>query len=99
MSGIVTIRLCDVNQRLKPKACHGGGRWMSAGQKDEDKAPVTRMERLRLWLAGYSALEVIARRENDHLFRDAGMSRDEVRDSLRPWRIVGLLLLPRSGRE
>lgn len=60
---------------------------------------MSRLSKFRLWLAGYYELEVIASRDNDHLLRDAGLSRQEACDRLRPWRIVGLLLLPRSGRE
>jgi hypothetical protein len=41
----------------------------------------------------------VAYRDNDHLLRDAGLSREAACDDLRAWRIIGFLLLPRSGRE
>lgn len=80
----------------------GTGRTQSAtetGREIGAEVQISLRSRLRLWLAGYSALELIAARDNDHLLRDAGLSRDEARDSLRSLRIVGILLLPRSGRE
>jgi hypothetical protein len=79
-----------------------GERHLGKGENGDDgngERRLSRFSKVRLWLAGYSALEVVADRDNDHLLRDAGLSRDEAQDSLRAWRIVGLLLMPRSGRE
>jgi hypothetical protein len=70
---------------------------MDEGMRDE--RPVSRLARIRLWLAGYEALEVVAYRDNDHLLRDAGLLHEAALDDLRAWRIIGFLLLPRSGRE
>lgn len=76
---------------------------MGEGGNDDkqprDGRPASRLSRFRLWLAGYYELEVIGDRDNDHLLRDVGLTREEARDALRPWWIIGLLLLPRRGRE
>ena len=79
------------------------GNWKTQGAAEavlqrKAEASLSPVSRLRQWSAAYGALELIAGRDNEHLLRDAGLSRDEARDSLRPWRIIGSLLLPRSGR-
>ncbi|PZM13687.1 hypothetical protein CPY51_12415 [Rhizobium tubonense] len=45
----------------------------------------SRFAMLRLYLAQRSALELIALRKGDQLLRDIGLSREEARDSLKPW--------------
>lgn len=51
---------------------------------------------LRFDLIRYRSLQLVAERPNDHLLQDAGLSREEAHDLLKPRPILSWLFAPRD---